>query len=1074
VFRLLHRLIGGLSVNRKLILIYTLDLSAVIFVSTILINEKYIAINFARQEIVGNAYISEIREVLLPTSGLSLVDTPAQRLLLAEERYGETLGSRQLAEKLAGHLDAGRPGVAPAEDQKHAMAMALQALITRIGNQSNLILDPDLDSYYTMSLVVLRFPELFDLCLRLGDKAIEVGRALTPQVRTKRQTEYLILEGKIDAVASGIGADFDEAIMAGSPALKKSLRPARDRLLHAIDHLKNGTQRVALGVKGEVTPDAIRQMNHALKGALSLSWKEAGEALDELLDQRVATLFSRMWWHLGAAAALLLLILTLVFFVARMIALPIRRLSDVAEKVSLSADYSLRAEWSAGDELGRLVNAFNQMLAQLDRSRRVEQELAASSRAAEAQRKLLEAIPIPVLVTAIPQHEVLHANLPAQEWLDDLSPDPWIKGLDRSQRVRFFQQLSDRGSVNDFEALWDSGGGKRWVLLSARRLVYQDQDAVLTAITPIERIKQMEGRLALWAKVFEASSESIMITNAERQIVTVNRAFCRISFYELSEIVGERPAFLRSERHPASYFDQIWEVARVRGSWQGELWLQRKNGESFPVWSVVNAVRDAKGTVSHYVATALDISERKENERRISHMAHHDTLTDLPNRSLCLDRLSVAIQQGERSNTRVGVLFLDVDHFKTINDTLGHHIGDGLLRSVAQRLLAAVRAGDTVSRLGGDEFVVIFNGVVDADEISQIVDQRLIPLIRQPHDVDGAQLQVSCSVGIAVYPDDGREVDVLMRNADAAMYQAKQEGRNNARFFTAEMDRTARERIEIEQDLRCAVEQNELRLFYQPRVDSHSGHLLGVEALVRWQHPTQGLILPSRFISVAEECGLIIQIGYWVFAEACRQQAAWREAGVGDIPVSVNLSVAQFRDEKMLDMLSSTMALYQTNPGHIELELTESLLMENMANTIQILNGIKAQGMMLSVDDFGTGYSSLNYLNRFPVDKLKIDRSFVMDMLDNAKDLAVTQAIIGLGHTLGLGVVAEGVETTEQRMALSAAGCDELQGYYFSKPLPENELVAWINAQLKTRGSSPLTSPADQENADDLSLLEQV
>lgn len=487
----------------------------------------------------------------------------------------------------------------------------------------------------------------------------------------------------------------------------------------------------------------------------------------------------------------------------------------------------------------------------------------------------------------------------------------------------------------------------------------------------------------------------------------------------------------------------MWEAARGRGSWQGEIWIRRKSGEVFPIWAVFNAVRDAGAKISHYVVAFLDISERKEIEQRISHLAHHDPLTDLPNRALCLDRLNVAIQQAERTNRRVGVLFLDLDHFKNINDSLGHHIGDGLLRSVAQRLLETVRAGDTVCRLGGDEFVIVFNGFAEADEISQIVERRLIPLVRQPHQVDGADLFVSCSVGIAVYPEDGKDVETLMRNADAAMYQAKQIGRNNAQFFTAEMDRSARERMEIEQDLRFAVEHQELRLVYQPRVDANSGNLLGVEALVRWQRPHHGLVSPARFIPIAEECGLIVQIGYWVFSEACRQQAAWREAGLGNIPVSVNLSIAQFRDQNLIETLKATMELYQTNPAHIELELTESILMEDASSTIKLLHGIKALGVMLSIDDFGTGYSSLNYLHRFPIDKLKIDQSFVRDMLDDPKDLAVTQAIIGLGHALGLCVVAEGVEEVEQRLALSAAGCDELQGYYFSKPLPANELIQW-------------------------------
>lgn len=1054
MFRLIHRLIGRLSVSRKLTLIYALDLSAVIFVSSILINEKYIAINFARKEIVGNAYIAEIRDALLPASHPVGSDSgmrqAAAMVAEAEARYGNGLGSRVLAENLADRLGqpaatTGTPPYAP----NHDVALAFQSLVTRIGNHSNLILDPDLDSYYTMSLVVLRFPELFDLGAMVGAKALEVGRATSASARTQRQTEYLIVEGRLDAVANGIVADYEEAIAAGKPELKAALTPSRQRLQAAIENLRDEARRTALE-----RPDADAQASMAvlvreMYDSLSIAWMQAGHSLDDLLAQRIDSLFSRMWWHLGTAVLLLMLILTVVFFVARMIALPIRRLSDVAGKVSRSADYSLRATWSSGDELGHLVGAFNQMLEQLDRFRRVEQELAASARAAEAQRELLEAIPIPLMVTAIPRHEVLHTNQPALEWLEDQSPDPWVKGLDSSHRVRFFQQLSDRGTVNEFEALWHGSAEEHWALLSARRLRYQDQDAVLTAFAPIGRIKQMEARLALWAKVFEASSESIVVTDANRGIVTVNRAFCRSTAYELTELIGGQPEFMRSDHHPDSFFDQVWNFARVRGSWQGELWIRRKSGEVFPVWAVLNAVRDEKGTITHYVVAFLDISERKESERKIRHLAHHDTLTDLPNRSLCLDRLNVAIGQAERNDRRVGVLFLDLDRFKNINDSLGHHIGDGLLRSVARRLLDVVRAGDTVSRLGGDEFVVIFNGVVDADEVRQIVERRLIPSIRRPHDVDGAELHVSCSVGISLYPEDGRDVEVLMKNADAAMYQAKQDGRNNAQFFTSEMDRCARERMEIEQDLRCAVERGELRLHYQPRVDARSGSLLGAEALVRWQHPQWGLVQPSRFIPVAEESGLIVPIGYWIFAEACRQQAAWRAECGSTIPVSVNLSAAQFRDGGLLDTLGFTLERYATEPATIELELTETLLMEDMASTIELLHGIKSLGVLLSVDDFGTGYSSLNYLYRFPIDKLKIDQSFVSDMLEDPKDLAITQAIIGLGHALGLRVVAEGVENIEQKLALSAAGCDELQGFYFSRPCPAEELLSW-NESLKS------------------------
>lgn len=1044
MFHLINRLIGRLSVSRKLILIYALDLSAVIFISTILINEKFIAIDFARREIIGNTYIAELTELFFQTTSPTGFETRADSAARIEQRHGAGMETRELSASLVEHLRTIEQTKDTDSYRQHAMTRSLQTLITRIGNQSNLILDPDLDSYYTMSLVVLRFPELFDLYARISDKALEARRAATSAERTRLQTEYLIIEGKIDAVTDGISSDYTEAFAANRATLAETLRPSRDHLLAAVNQFRSVTHYLALEHSHPISENTIRTANREVEASLAAAWREANTALMGLLTLRIDGLFYRMWWHLGTAVALLLLILTVVYLVARTIAVPIRRLSSVAETVSRSSNYALRAEWHADDELGGLIKTFNDMLEKLNQSRMVERELAASSRAAEAQRKLLEAIPIPLMVTAIPRHQVLHANQAARDWLTDQSSDPWMSGLERSHRFRFFQQLADLGSVNEFEALWESGSEKRWVLLSARRLMYQEQEAVLTAFSPIGRIKQMEERLEIWARVFESSSESIMVTNGHREIVTVNRAFSRASAYEQSEVIGHTPAFLRSDRHQSEFFEEIWNRANRRGSWQGELWIRRKNGEVFPIWSVINAIRDKNGALSNYVVAFLDISERKESEQRISHLAHHDALTDLPNRTLCLDRLSVAMQQADRANQLVGVLFLDLDHFKGINDSLGHHIGDGLLKSVAKRLRGAVRAGDTVSRFAGDEFVVVFSSVENLEEITQIVENRLIPSIREPHHIDGAELTVSCSAGISIYPDDGTTIEILLRNADIAMYQAKQMGRNNARFFTAEMDRSARERLEMEQDLRLAIDNDEFELFYQPRVDAESGRFIAAEALIRWHRPKHGLVPPSCFIPVAEECGLIADIGKWVFSEACRQHAEWRDSGTGRIPVSVNLSIAQFKDPQLLEALKASIERHRVEPEDFELELTESILLDDVNATVQLLHEMKQLGLRLSIDDFGTGYSSLSVLYRFPIDKLKIDRSFVADMLIDHKDLIVTQAIIGLGHTLGLTVVGEGVECVEQRIALSNAGCDELQGFYFSRPLPAKDLARWI------------------------------
>jgi diguanylate cyclase (GGDEF)-like protein len=419
---------------------------------------------------------------------------------------------------------------------------------------------------------------------------------------------------------------------------------------------------------------------------------------------------------------------------------------------------------------------------------------------------------------------------------------------------------------------------------------------------------------------------------------------------------------------------------------------------------------------------------------------------------LFIERLRLAMQHAKRSVQKVAVLFIDLDRFKTINDSLGHHVGDELLRSVSARLLQGVRTGDTVSRLGGDEFVVALGDVVDCDEVTGIVERRIVPLIREVHHIGGAELHVACSIGIAIFPDDSRDIDELMRHADVAMYQAKALGRDSAQFFTPELNERAHKRLRVESHLRHAIDRGELSLHYQPRIGAVSGELMSVEALLRWRSPELGNIAPGEFIPIAEEARLIVPIGAWVMAEACRQQAQWKTQGLGEIPISINMSAMQLRDPALVDTLRGTMARYGVDPAAIELELTESMLMEAINETLAQLHALKRLGVKLSVDDFGTGYSSLNYLNRFPIDRLKIDRSFVRDVLEDSTDLTITIAIIGLGHALGLQVVAEGVESEGVAEVLRGAHCDELQGYHFARPLSAADLETWISKSSRHRG----------------------
>ncbi len=1065
MFSVLTRLIGRLPVGRKLLLIYLLDLSAVIYVSSILINEKFIAINFARKEIAGNLYIAEVRDVLLalpvPHAGAPAGPPPAvmttaaiQRIQGAESAHGDGMASAEPAASLVLALQRAAQQPQWTEASHSGVFDAGRRLITRVGNQSNLILDPDLNSYYTMSLLLLRYPELQEVLLRLMQKSAS-WQATAPTDRGRLLTELLTLEGRVESVVSGIDTDHAEAVAAGPASLRAALSGPHEALLAAANQLRNAIEPLS-AAQGDTSMAEIRARHDAAVGALGTAWREASTALQGLIDARIRLLLQRMALHLGTAVGLLLVILGTVYFIARQISQPLTRLAGVAGQVSRSGDYTVRAAHDSRDEIGQLVQAFNGMLGELDRDRAIREELAATSRAADAQRALLEGFPIPLIVTSIPDHRVLHANRPAQPWLDGTDADPWAAWLEPATRARYFQRLADLDAVDGFEVCWQRRAPAdpartavpRWALLSARRLSFQGQPAMLTAFTPIDQQKRLEQRLQLWAKVFEASSESILILDVDRKVMTANQAFSRATGWDVVEVVGQAADFLYSSNHEPRFYEALWQSAIIRGSWQGELWLKRKNGEVYPTWLVANVVRSPDGRITHLVAAAVDISEHKANEARIHHLAHHDVLTDLPNRSLCMERLRMAVDQAQRSGHHVAVVFIDLDRFKTINDSMGHHVGDGLLRSVAERLLQAVRAGDTVSRLGGDEFVVVLGDVSDAEEVQRIVNERMVPLIRQPHLVAGAELVVSCSAGIALFPQDGRDIDHLMRHADAAMYQAKAAGRNLAMFFTPEFHAQAQQRLAIENALHHVTERGELALHYQPRLAAVGGAVLGVEALARWTHPQLGPVSPGEFIPIAEDTGQITALGGWILDEACRQHAEWRAMGLGAIPVSVNVSAIQLRDAGFAQRLQQALRTHGVDASMLEIELTETFLMDSTVATVERLQSLKALGVSLSVDDFGTGYSSLNYLHQFPIDKLKIDQSFVRDMLDDPADLAITQAIIGLGHTLGLGVVAEGVELEGEAELLRQAGCDELQGFLFARPMAPEAVARWMQGRV--------------------------
>ena len=564
--------------------------------------------------------------------------------------------------------------------------------------------------------------------------------------------------------------------------------------------------------------------------------------------------------------------------------------------------------------------------------------------------------------------------------------------------------------------------------------------AHFTAIA-IER-KQAETQLQLVARVFEQGGEVIVITDSRSRIIRVNNAFTRVTGYTEAEALGRNPNMLSSGKQDAAFYRGMWDAINARGQWHGEMWNRRKDGSVYPEWLSISVLRDANGAVTNYVALATDISKRKQDEEHIRQLADFDPLTQLPNRRLLQDRVENALGRAQRHQTSVALMFLDLDRFKHVNDSLGHHRGDELLVQVAKRLKTVLREQDTVCRLGGDEFVLLLPDTDAAGAAN--VATKLIASASERYLIDHQELSITFSIGIALYPTDGQDFSTLSMSADTAMYRAKQGGRNAFCFFTSEMQAESIRVLNLENGLRRALEDKQLFLMYQPQISMQTGRVIGVEALIRWQHPTLGRISPVDFIPIAEESGLILPIGEWVLRTACQQLRAWRDSGLALDLVAVNVSAVQFRHVNLPDLVAQVLADTGLPARHLEMELTEGVAMENPLAAIETMRKLDAQGVRLSLDDFGTGYSSLNYLKRFQVYKLKIDKSFVQDVTHDPDDRAIVTAIIGLAQSLGFTTIAEGVETLGQLAFLREHGCDEVQGYLHSPPLPVDELEAYV------------------------------
>ena len=587
--------------------------------------------------------------------------------------------------------------------------------------------------------------------------------------------------------------------------------------------------------------------------------------------------------------------------------------------------------------------------------------------------------------------------------------------------------------------------GRIKIVLETGQTYYSDDGSPLRSIgtaQDISSMRQMEAQMQLLGIAFQHSGEAILISDRQNKIVTVNPAFTELTGYTLAESLGRNPSFLSAGRNSPEDYAQMWRDIHTKGFWQGEIWDRRKDGAIYPKWMSVSVISDDNGDVRYHIAHFTDISAERASEEKLHYMAHHDSLTGLPNRLSLAGRVDQALAQARRDGGRVALLFIDLDRFKSVNDTLGHHIGDLLLIEVAHRLQNSVRDSDVVARIGGDEFVIMLTGIEHTTAVATVAE-KIVYAVGDPYVIDGHDLYTSPSIGIAIFPTDGDNSVALLKNADAAMYHAKSAGRNNFQFFDAKMNEAAFERLKIEHGLRHALAHDEFCLYYQPIIEVSSGRVIEVEALVRWMHPEQGLIAPGRFINIAEETGLIQPLGDWVFWTACRQLADFYAAGI-DVKIGINVSAMQMRNGNLPILARGAIEALGLRPQDLIFEITESVAMQQPQETVAILDLLHDMGVLLAIDDFGTGYSSLSYLKMFPIDHLKLDRSFVEEIGQGEGSTVICDATIGLAHNLGLKLVAEGVETEAQFDYLRQRGCDLVQGYLFSRPVPAAEVIDFI------------------------------
>lgn len=890
--------------------------------------------------------------------------------------------------------------------------------------------------------------------LRWRSRQIEVDAL---RLSAGSEVERSVLAQRIDTIGRAIDAlaRDDTAAAEASPVVSADdVAAVRQSWLH----LQKDVEEIV--ATAQPASDAMLERLHAdseqflsLANAMVSSLARRSDAIQQA---------NRMTLY-KLAFADLLVVLTAFLVMRVQVVRPLLHLARVTQDFS-RGEFGCRTGYRARDEIGLLAESFDHMADETEKHiRQIEADLASMQRNQAELRKFSEAIaqsPNVILITNA-EGTIEYAN-PRISTMIGYEPSEVIGRNPRMWRA-------DDTPADVHHELWETiRAGKVWrhELLNRRKNgeVFWDS----TSISPVrgedgeishfvavkeditER-KRAEEMLRLRERAIASSINGVVISKASRSednpLIYANPAFCRITGYAEHELIGRNPRFLIGDDWNQPEIAALRHALHTGAEARVVLRNYRKDGSLIWVDISLAPVHDEAGTLTHFISVFGDVTDRMRYEAELEHQATHDALTGLPNRSLMRDRIDQAIARAHRDHGVVGIAFIDLDHFKYVNDSLGHMIGDELVKAFATRLSACVRASDTLARQGGDEFVLVMSdahtGLQIGDLLARVIEQVTGSYVVGPHEI-----HATCSVGVSQYPRDGRNAETLLRNADTAMYRAKESGRNRVEFYREDMNARLERRVLIEAGLRNGLAGNELFLEYQPKLDLLTGGIVGAEALLRWRHPRQGVIAPAQFIPVAEETGLIVPIGEWAIGQVCAQLAAWRDAGLSMMPVAVNLSASQFRNERLVDTLLNALRdhdLDQFPP--IEMEITESMLMDEVESALPILHRLKDIGIALSLDDFGTGYSSLAYLKRLPIDHLKIDRAFVRDLNTDPEDAAICRTIISLAHNLKCKVIAEGIETEAQMHFLRRHHCDHGQGYYFSRPLPPGDLVQWLAFQ---------------------------